>query len=79
MPLPVSTTTWVNEMKAIEQYELHTWFERDRQHIELRDIETDDTLIDVWLVEDGFIDPRDWKQSLYDYAVYIGTPEYLHS
>jgi len=61
----------------IDDLDLYTWFERDRQHVELRDPAQEHTIIEYWdddvtqLVEDGFLDPRDWKQSLFDYAVYL--------
>lgn len=47
----------------IEDTELKSWFERDREHIELRNI--DSTILEFWdediyqLVEDGFLNPRD--------------------
>ena len=58
----------------LEDLELHTWFERDRALVELRDKKTDETVFEVWdddcrgLIEDGFLDPRDFKQSAFDYA-----------
>ncbi|HVB56467.1 MAG TPA: hypothetical protein VNE63_08560 [Candidatus Acidoferrales bacterium] len=63
----------------IEQTELETWFERDRAHVELRNAQTDATILEFWdedvaeLVEDGFLNPRDWHQSMYDYAAYLGV------
>lgn len=54
--------------------EIHTWFERDRQHVELRDADTDQTIIEWWdeavieAVEDGFLNPRDWHGSALAYA-----------
>ena len=63
---------------TIENFDLYTWFERDRAHVELRNKETDETLIEFWdnevgeMVEDGFLDPGDWKESLWDYAKYLG-------
>ena len=48
---------------TIENLDLYTWFERDRAHVELRNKETDKTLIEFWdnevgeMVEDGFLDP----------------------
>ncbi len=61
------------------ELELHTWFERDRALVELRVVATDETVFEVWdetvaeLVEDGFLNPRDWKQSAYEYAQEIGA------
>jgi predicted nucleotidyltransferase len=62
---------------SLEDLELHTWFERDRKHVELRDPVTQETIIEFWdedvdqLVEDGFLDPKDWKWSLFQYARYL--------
>ena len=59
--------------------ELETWFERDRAHIELRNAQTDTPILSIWdegiaeLVEDGFLNPRDWHGSLYEYAAYLGV------
>ena len=64
---------------TIGELELHTWFERDLALVELRVIATDETVFEVWdesvseLVEDGFLNPRDWKQSAYEYAQEIGA------
>jgi len=61
----------------INDLDLHTWFERDRQYVELRDPVTDETIIEFWdndvseLVEDGFLNPADWRGSLFEYAKYL--------
>jgi hypothetical protein len=58
--------------------ELHTWFERDRAHVELRDADTDETIIEWWdddvreAIEDGFLNPKDFKASAIEYAKHIG-------
>jgi len=63
----------------IEQTTLETWFERDRAHVGLRNAQTDAPILSFWdedvaeLVEDGFLNPRDWHGSLYEYAVYLGV------
>lgn len=63
---------------SIDETEIHTWFERDRSHVELRDKRTDRTIVEWWdeavheAVEDGFLDPRDWHHSAYDYAMQLG-------
>jgi len=63
------------KIKDINDTEIHTWFERDRKHVELRDIESNETIIEWWddevdeMVEMGFLDPRDWHGSAYEYAV----------
>ena len=63
---------------TIDNLDLYTWFERDRACVELRDRETDHTVFEVWdesvyeLIDDGFIDPRDYKQSAFDYAKSVG-------
>jgi hypothetical protein len=57
---------------AFSQTEIHTWFERDRAMVDLRDSNTGDTLIEWWddavteAVEDGFLNPRDWHGSAYE-------------
>jgi hypothetical protein len=45
----------------INDTELHTWFERDRAHVELRNANTDKTILEFWdeavseAYEDGFL------------------------
>ena len=45
----------------IKDTELHTWFERDRKSIELRNTATQNTILEFWdedvdeAVEDGFL------------------------
>ena len=68
----------------IDQTVIETWFERDRAHV-LLSIESPDyagehgeTILEFWddavseAVEDGFLDPRDWHQSAYNYAKHLG-------
>lgn len=63
---------------SIDSTECRTWFERDRQHVNLVNKLTDETIIEFWdesvseAIEDGFLNPRDYHQSAYDYAKYIG-------
>lgn len=58
---------------------LQTRFERDRAHVELRDKETDATVIEWWdeavgeAVEDGFLNPRDWHGTAVEYANHLGV------
>lgn len=58
--------------------ELHTWFERDRAHVELRDSIRQQMIIEWWdeavaeAVEDGFLNPRDWHGSAYRNAIDAG-------
>lgn len=58
--------------------EIHTWFERDRSHVELREKSTDRTLVEWWdedvtqAIEDGFLKPRDFHGSAYEYALERG-------
>jgi hypothetical protein len=64
---------------SIGDTEVDKWFERDRAHVALLNKKTGDTLIDFWdedvsgLVEDGFLNPRDWHGSLYAYALHLGA------
>jgi hypothetical protein len=63
---------------TIHDTEIHTWFERDRAHVELRNKRTDKTIVEWWdeevgeAIEDGFLDPRHYHQSAFDYAVSMG-------
>lgn len=56
---------------------VHTWFERDRAHVELRG-DNDVTLLEFWdeevgeLVELGLLDPGDWESSMREYADHLG-------
>jgi hypothetical protein len=58
----------------IDCTELHTWFERDRAHVELRSKLDDKTIVEWWddadsaAIGDGFLNPRDYHQTAYDYA-----------
>lgn len=58
--------------------ECNTWFERDRQHVELRSKLDDETIIEFWdedvseAIEDGFLNPRDYHGSIFAYAVECG-------
>lgn len=58
----------------IEDTECHTWFERDRAHVELRHRLTDTTLQEWWdeavgqAIEDGFLKHGDFHATAYDYA-----------
>jgi hypothetical protein len=64
--------------RRLDETEVHTWFERDRAHVELRDKVTGQTLIEWWdddvrqAVEDGFLNPRDYHRSAYAYAIDVG-------
>lgn len=67
-------------MEAVEslydnpETELHKWFERDRAHIELRNAETDETIIEWWDEEVhnafdlGILDPQDIHASAIRHA-----------
>lgn len=54
--------------------EIHTWFERDRAHVELRAVRTERTIIEWWdeevqeAIEDGFLNPKDYHKSALEYA-----------
>jgi hypothetical protein len=57
--------------------ETHTWFERDRAHVELVD-DDENTIIEWWdeavqeAVDDGFLDPQNWHRSALAYAKSMG-------
>ena len=67
-----------NKVISIGETTLHTWFERDRAHVELRSRLTDQTIIEWWddavseAAEDGFLSPRDYHTSAYQYALEHG-------
>ncbi|AXH00644.1 hypothetical protein DVJ83_15925 (plasmid) [Deinococcus wulumuqiensis] len=72
-------------MPKRENFKLNTWFERDRQHVEVVDAATERrTIIEWWdedvtqAVEDGFLDRRDFLGSALEYADSLGLiPEDL--
>lgn len=64
---------------SIDDTVINTWFERDRAHVALWMRDEDggqgqELLVEWWdeavgeAVEDGFLDPRDWHRSAYEYA-----------
>lgn len=61
----------------VDDFEIETWFERDRAHVALQDSEGE-TVIEWWdedvaqAVEDGFLDPKDWLGSAIEYAEHLG-------
>ena len=63
----------------IQETDIYTWFERDRAHVELRNRLNDETIIEWWdeevggAIEDGFLSPRDYHTSAYEYALYLGV------
>lgn len=66
--------------------EIHTWFERDRSHVELRCTETNKTIVEWWdddclqAFEDGYLpDSAFILGSLYDEtAIHIAAIEYAN-
>jgi hypothetical protein len=66
---------------AFEDTEIETWFERDRKHVELRYKDAGETIMEWWdeavaeAVEDGFLDPKNYHQSAYNYAISLGKIE----
>lgn len=56
-----------------------TWFERDRAYVELVNKNTNRAILEWWddevreAVEDGFLDPRDYHRSAFEYAKYLGV------
>jgi hypothetical protein len=62
---------------TVDNTEVATWFERDRAQVTLTDKRTGAELLDLWdedvaqAVEDGFLDPRDWHGSAYEYAKHL--------
>ena len=68
MPLPADTRIRVD-----------TWSERDRLLVRVTDAATGDEIACWWdddargLVEDGFLDPRDWEGSAKAYLRHLGV------
>jgi hypothetical protein len=71
--------------RRLDETELHTWFERDRAHVELRDAHTGQTILEWWdeeverAIEDGFL-PHRWTEAAahaaaFDYAKHLGLIE----
>ena len=66
---------------TIGDTELDTWFERDRSHVDLRHKDTGETIIEWWddavsqAVEDGFLDPRNYHGSAFEYAKSMGLTD----
>jgi len=62
----------------LDETELDTWFERDRGYVVLSVSKTQEPLLEFWdeavleAVEDGFLDPKNFHASAYDYAVHLG-------
>lgn len=60
-------------LRDLDETGLHTWFERDRAHVELRCALTDESLVEWWddavasAVEDGFLDPENYQRGAYDF------------
>src|SRR6266403_3850826 len=71
MTLETKKTKAVKQGKPvnIDSTELHTWFERDRAHVELRSKLDDNTIVEWWdesvgeAIEDGFLNPKDYHSS----------------
>jgi len=53
-----------------DDYKVHTWFERDRAHVELRNETLDQTVVEFWdedveqAVEDGFLNLKNKTKTL---------------
>ncbi len=60
-------------MLTIKNTTCNTWFERDRAMILIEDKKTGETIAEFWdetvgqLVEDGFLNPKDWHGSSISY------------
>ena len=58
----------------IDETEIDTWFERDRAMVMLLNKKTGEEIIEWWdedvqqAIEDGFLDPKDYHRSAYEYA-----------
>lgn len=60
--------------RTMDDFAVETWFERDRAHVALVDKRTGKAVIQWWdeevaeVIEDGFLDPRNFLRSAYKYA-----------
>lgn len=60
------------------KYRAETWFERDRAYVGLEN-ENGETILEFWdeevreAIEDGFLDPKDFKGSIIEYAKHLGV------
>lgn len=57
-----------------DDFRVDTWFERDRAYVGLVNTKTEETVVEWWddqvheAIQDGFLDPRDYKKSALEYA-----------
>ncbi len=64
-------------LPALSHTYIETWFERDRAYIGLFETYTGKLIMEWWddalleVVACGFLDPRDYHKSAYEYAVQI--------
>lgn len=65
----------------ISKTRIETWFERDRARVALYGPDSDEPIVE-WIdgavqeaVDDGFLDPKDWHESAYQYADETGLLE----
>ncbi|HVB56998.1 MAG TPA: hypothetical protein VNE63_11275 [Candidatus Acidoferrales bacterium] len=58
---------------SIDETQLETWFERDRAWVALQTLDGE-TILEWWdeavseAIEDGFLNPRRYHESAYEYA-----------
>lgn len=62
----------------IDDFYVDKWFERDRAYVALVHERTGKRVLEFWdedvndIVDSGFLDPRDWHGSMFEYAKYLG-------
>lgn len=62
--------------QSIDETQLQTWFERDRAWVALENLDGE-TIIEWWdeavseAIEDGFLNPRHYHESAYEYAEHL--------
>lgn len=70
--------TKTKQLPPADECDVSTWFERDRAHVHLYHGDENNTVAEWWddavteAVEDGFLDPRDWRGSAIAYAKHLG-------
>lgn len=67
-----------DNVKSQSDTSCHTWFERDRAHVELRNKKNDISILEFWdeqvseAIQDGYLNIKKPHESMYDHAKQIG-------
>lgn len=72
----MQATLSIPHPNSIAETQIQTWFERDRAMVSLETLDGE-TIIEWWdeavseAIEDGFLNPRRYHQSAYEYAEHL--------